>query len=37
MTALIMGPEGGFVTGSDFLIDGGTTVNFFYGPDAKTP
>ena len=30
----IMGPEGGFNTGSDFLIDGGATANFYYGPDA---
>lgn len=34
LAALIMGPEGGFITGSDFLIDGGATANFFYGPDA---
>lgn len=35
LAALIMGPEGGFITGSDFLIDGGATANFFYGPDAN--
>jgi len=29
-----MGPEGGFITGTDFLIDGGATANYFYGPDA---
>ncbi|MBX7130716.1 MAG: SDR family oxidoreductase, partial [Flavobacteriales bacterium] len=34
LAALIMGPEGGFITGSDFLIDGGATANYFYGPDA---
>lgn len=34
LAALIMGPEGGFITGSDFLIDGGATANFFYGPKA---
>lgn len=34
LAALIMGPEGGFITGSDFLIDGGATANFFYGPQA---
>ncbi|MBS1945398.1 MAG: SDR family oxidoreductase [Bacteroidetes bacterium] len=34
LAALIMGPEGGFITGSDFLIDGGATANFYYGPDA---
>jgi NAD(P)-dependent dehydrogenase (short-subunit alcohol dehydrogenase family) len=35
LAAHIMGPEGGFITGSDFLIDGGATANFFYGADAK--
>lgn len=35
LAAHIMGPEGGFITGSDFLIDGGATANFFYGPDAQ--
>lgn len=34
LAAHIMGPEGGFISGSDFLIDGGATANFFYGPDA---
>ena len=34
LAAHIMGPEGSFITGSDFLIDGGATANFFYGPDA---
>jgi NAD(P)-dependent dehydrogenase (short-subunit alcohol dehydrogenase family) len=29
--ALLMGPEGGFITGSDFLMDGGVTASFFYG------
>jgi NAD(P)-dependent dehydrogenase (short-subunit alcohol dehydrogenase family) len=37
LAALIMGPEGGYITGSDFLIDGGATANFYYGPDAKKP
>lgn len=31
LAALIMGPDGGFITGSDFLIDGGATANFYYG------
>lgn len=35
LAALIMGPEGGFITGSDFLIDGGATANFFYGSDTR--
>lgn len=34
LAALIMGPEGSFITGSDFLVDGGATADFFYGPDA---
>ncbi len=29
--ALLMGPEGAFITGSDFLMDGGVTASFFYG------
>lgn len=29
---LLMRPEGAFITGSDFLIDGGATASFFYGP-----
>ena len=36
LAALIMGPEGGYITGSDVLIDGGATANFYYGPDART-
>lgn len=27
LAALLMGPEGGFITGSDFLIDGGVTAS----------
>ena len=34
LAALIIGPEGGFITGSDFLIDGGVTASYFYGPLA---
>ncbi len=29
--ALLMGPDGGFITGSDFLIDGGVTAAYWYG------
>jgi NAD(P)-dependent dehydrogenase (short-subunit alcohol dehydrogenase family) len=29
--ALLMGAEGAFITGSDFLMDGGVTASFFYG------
>ena len=29
--ALLMGPEGAFITGSDFLMDGGVTAAWWYG------
>lgn len=29
---LLMLPQGAFITGSDFLIDGGATASYFYGP-----
>jgi NAD(P)-dependent dehydrogenase (short-subunit alcohol dehydrogenase family) len=29
--ALLMGPDGGFITGSDFLMDGGVTTAYWYG------
>jgi len=29
--ALLMGQEGAFITGSDFLMDGGVTASYFYG------
>ena len=29
--ALLMGPDGAFITGSDVLMDGGVTASFFYG------
>lgn len=29
---LLMSPVGAFITGADFLIDGGATASFFYGP-----
>ena len=35
---LLMRQQGAFITGADFLIDGGATASFFYGPlnpDAK--
>lgn len=31
LAALIMGPDGAFITGSDFLMDGGVTSAYFYG------
>jgi len=33
--ALLMGPDGAFITGSDFLIDGGVTASYFYGELAS--
>jgi NAD(P)-dependent dehydrogenase (short-subunit alcohol dehydrogenase family) len=29
--ALLLGPEGGFITGSDFLMDGGVTAAYWFG------
>lgn len=37
VAALLMGPEGSFITGSDFLMDGGVTASYRFGdlaPDA---
>ena len=31
VAALLMGPDGAFITGSDILMDGGVTSSFFYG------
>lgn len=31
LAAFIMGPDGAFITGSDFLMDGGVTATFWYG------
>ncbi|NNN08225.1 MAG: SDR family oxidoreductase [Acidimicrobiaceae bacterium] len=33
--ALLMGPDGAFITGSDFLMDGGVTASYFYGELAE--
>ena len=33
--ALLMGPDGGFITGSDFLMDGGVTASYWYGEIAE--
>jgi NAD(P)-dependent dehydrogenase (short-subunit alcohol dehydrogenase family) len=33
--ALLMGPDGSFITGSDFLMDGGVTASYFYGELAQ--
>ncbi len=29
---LLMNPQGAFITGADFLIDGGATASYYYGP-----
>jgi NAD(P)-dependent dehydrogenase (short-subunit alcohol dehydrogenase family) len=34
--AFLMGFDGAFITGSDFLIDGGVTASYFYGELAPT-
>jgi NAD(P)-dependent dehydrogenase (short-subunit alcohol dehydrogenase family) len=34
--ALLMGTDGAFITGSDFLMDGGVTSSYFYGELAPT-
>jgi NAD(P)-dependent dehydrogenase (short-subunit alcohol dehydrogenase family) len=31
VAGLLMGPDGAFITGSDFLIDGGVTASFWFG------
>jgi NAD(P)-dependent dehydrogenase (short-subunit alcohol dehydrogenase family) len=31
VAALLLGADGAFITGSDFLIDGGVTASYFYG------
>jgi hypothetical protein len=33
--ALLMGPDGGFITGSDILMDGGVTAAYWYGGLAE--
>jgi len=35
VAALLMGPEGSFITGSDFLMDGGVTATYWYGDLAE--
>ncbi|TRZ40514.1 SDR family oxidoreductase [Niallia circulans] len=32
LAELLLEPKGAFITGSDFLIDGGATASYFYGP-----
>ena len=31
VAALLMGSDGGFISGSDFLMDGGVTASYWYG------
>jgi NAD(P)-dependent dehydrogenase (short-subunit alcohol dehydrogenase family) len=35
VAALLMGSDGGFITGSDFLMDGGVTASYWYGEVAE--
>jgi NAD(P)-dependent dehydrogenase (short-subunit alcohol dehydrogenase family) len=35
VAALLMGAEGGFITGSDFLMDGGVTAAYWFGEVAE--
>ena len=37
VAALLMGPDGAFITGSDFLMDGGVTASYFFGELAPEP
>ena len=32
LAGLLLNPRSTFITGSDFLIDGGATASYFYGP-----
>jgi len=36
VAALLMGPDGAFINGSDFLMDGGVTAAYWYGDLAPT-
>jgi NAD(P)-dependent dehydrogenase (short-subunit alcohol dehydrogenase family) len=36
VAALVMRPDGGFITGSDFLMDGGVTAAYWFGELAPT-
>jgi len=37
VAALLMGPDGAFITGSDFLMDGGVTASYWFGELAPHP
>lgn len=32
LAELLLSEKGAFITGADFLIDGGATASYFYGP-----
>ena len=34
--ALLLGPDGAFITGSDVLMDGGLTAAYFFGAAARS-
>ena len=36
VAALLMGPDGAWISGSDFLVDGGVTASYFYGDLAPS-
>jgi NAD(P)-dependent dehydrogenase (short-subunit alcohol dehydrogenase family) len=36
VAALLLGSDGAFITGSDFLMDGGVTASYFFGELAPT-
>lgn len=36
VAALLLGPDGAFITGADILMDGGVTASYFYGELAPT-
>jgi len=37
VAALLMGPDGSFITGSDWLMDGGVTASYWFGELAPAP
>lgn len=35
VAALLVGPDGGFITGADVLMDGGVTASYWFGDLAE--
>jgi hypothetical protein len=35
LSSMVMGQDGGFITGSDILMDGGVTAAYWYGELAE--